>query len=314
MTRIHSALAVALVGLVAGGAALHAVSPGHLYGKVKDENGQPVPGVRVLVTLPGSSYRTELVTGGDGGYTLTLTDAARTYECTLEKDGFQPVTFPLKVAIGSHEHRDFEILSAAEARRRGPAGEELAGPQLAVKLFNEGAEASQMGDAATARAKFIEAAGIDPTLAAAHTALARLDLNEQNWAGAAAHAEKALALDAADVKALRILHDSCEQLGDQKRARAAAERLAALDPKAGAEDLHRDGVAKYNSGDTEAARQLFERALAIDGEHARSHYMLALCLAGSDAAAAREHFETFLRLAPADPDAATAREMLKYLK
>jgi hypothetical protein len=42
--------------------------------------------------------------------------------------------------------------------------------------------------------------------------------------------------------------------------------------------------------------------------------MLGLCLAASDVAQARGHLETFLRLAPEDPDAPTAREMLQYLQ
>ena len=43
--------------------------------------------------------------------------------------------------------------------------------------------------------------------------------------------------------------------------------------------------------------------------------MLAMCHVGrGENAAAKEQFEKFLAMAPDDPDAATAREMLSYLK
>ena len=314
MIRLRSALALALVALLAGAAALLAVAQARAHGTIKDETGQPVAGVKLKVTLPGSSFLIEEVSNAKGVYAVTLNDSTQTYTYTFEKEGYQTFSMPLKLPINSNERHDVTILTLAEARRRGPTGKELEASERAVAIFNEGAAAAQMDDTATARAKFKEAVGLDATLAAAHSALALLDMADKNFAGAVAEAEKALAIDDADVKALRVLADGYAELGEAEKAKAAAERLVAIDPKAGAGDLYKQGIGEYNAGDTEAARQSFERALALDGEHARSHYMLGLCLAGSDPAGAKEHFETFLRLMPDDPDAATAQEMLKYLK
>jgi len=49
---------------------------------------------------------------------------------------------------------------------------------------------------------------------------------------------------------------------------------------------------------------------------AKAHYVLGLSYAKDDAkkAVAREHLQTFLRLAPTDSDAETAKQMLDYLK
>lgn len=314
MNRNHRAFQAAVIGILVGAATLLAISQARIWGTVKDENDKPIPGVKITVTREGTSFHIEETSGARGDFAITVVDATQTYSYRLDKEGYQSVVETFKVPISSNDRHDFKMLSMAEAERRGPSGRELTPKERAVLIFNEGAEAAQIGDDATARAKFEEAIGLDGELAAAFTALALLDFGDKEWAKSVEHADRALALDPNDTKALRVLVESYTQLGDDAKAKAASDRLVQIDPKAGAGDLYRDGVREYNAGNTDAAAKFFEQALAIDAGHARSHYMLGLCLSGSDGARAKEHFETFIRLAPNDPDAATAQEMIKYLK
>lgn len=315
MARILTRFVAAVVLGFAAGGALLAISQGRVSGIVRDENGTPVVGVRIVVTLEGvESFRLEETTNGNGEYWITLLDATRTYTYTLEKEGYQTLSETFKVGIGESNRHDFEMLTLDEARRRGPAGRELTAAERAVLIFNEGAEASQMGDSSTARAKFEEAVSIDPTLAAAHTALATIHFTEGDYAKAAEVAERARALDPEDAKALRILAESYSKLGREDEARAAAEALAVVDPSSQAYDLYKQAVSAYNAGDTAACLELADRALAIDPQLAGSHFMAGMCGIAADPIAAREHLERFLELAPESPDAATAREMLDYLK
>ena len=314
MTRSRVALAVSLMAVLAGATALFAIAQARVWGTITDENGKPVPGVKITVTLEGSNFHEEEMSNDKGDYAVTLIDATRTYTYMFEKEGYQALRTTLKVGIGTNDRHDFQILSMEEAQRRGPEGRELTPQERAVLIFNEGAEAAQMGDAATARAKFEQSIGLDPTLSAAFTALATVYFGDKNWEKMVEYAERARALNANDTRALRLLVEGYDQLGQKDKAKAMAEELTRLDPKAGAGNIYNDGIKEYNAGNTEAAQQLFAKTLEIDPEYAKAHYMLALCLSASDAAKAKEHFETFLRLAPDDPDAATAREMLKYLK
>ena len=65
----------------------------------------------------------------------------------------------------------------------------------------------------------------------------------------------------------------------------------------------------------EKAYALFEQSLAGDPAFAKTHYMLGMChINRGENADAREHFEAFLAMAPNDPDATTAKEMLSYIK
>jgi len=316
MQRFRKSLTFAGAALFVGAAALFAVAQARIWGTITDENGKPVPGVKLIVTLPGvESYRVEEMSDAEGSYAVTILDATRTYTYRYEKEGYQTVEQSFKVPINSNEKRDVVILSMEEARRRGPSGRELSDQDKAVLIFNEGAEAAQQGDLATARTKIEEAVKLDPNLAAAHTALAAMHFADKDYAAAVAAAEKARALDPSDAKALRVLAEGYHQLGQEDKAAEASAALAVADPKAGAMDLFNQGIREYNEGDMGKARELFEKALEGDPGFAKTHYMLGMCYVSSgDSAKAKQHLETFLAMAPDDADAATAKEMLSYLK
>jgi len=315
MRTKSTGVVLALVALLAGSAALYAVAQARVRGTVRDENGAPVVGVKVVVTSDEvSTFHLEDTTNGQGEWGVTLLDATRTYTYTLEKEGYQTVAEKFKVAIGANEIHDFEMITIEEAQRRGPSGRELSSADRAVLIFNEGAEASQMGDTATARSKFEEAIGLDPNLAAAYSALATLAFTEGDYQHAVELGEKARSIDSGDVKAMRVLVEAYGKLGDSAKVAEISEALAVRDPKSGAADLLRQGIEIYNQGDNAGALALFDKALAADPELPKAHYMAGLCLVATDAAAAREHLEKFLELAPDDVDAGTARDMLQYLK
>jgi len=316
MLRIRQSMIFAVAALLAGATTLFAVAQARIWGTITDENGKPVAGVKLTVTLPGvESYKVEEMSAADGSYAVTILDATRTYTYKFEKEGYQAIEQSFKVPINSNEKRDVVILSLEEARRRGPAGRELSAEDKAVLVFNEGAEAAQQGDLATARAKIEEAVALDPNLGAAHTALAAMHFTDKDYAAAVAEAEKARGIDPADVKALRILAEGYHELGETEKAAAASQALAAADPKAGAMDLFNQGIREYNAGNMGKAQEIFEKALEGDPGFAKTHYMLGMCYVSSgDSAKAKQHLETFLAMAPGDADAATAKEMLSYLK
>ncbi len=63
------------------------------------------------------------------------------------------------------------------------------------------------------------------------------------------------------------------------------------------------------------AKEMFDRALAIDPNYPLAHYYLGLADVSLGATAdAKSHLETFLQLAPNDKEADAARQMLDYLK
>jgi len=312
-------LGVAVAALWISSAAL-ALNQARLYGNITDENRKPVAGVQVTVLCPGfSTFKVETTSDAKGYWAVTLIDATKRYEFKYEKAGFQMLQENLKVPLGSNERHDFTMLSEAEARKRGMTEEqykEATAEEKALVAFNQGAEASQMGDLATAKQKMIEASTLNPQLAVAFSGLAGFLHAEKDYAGAIEAAGKALAIDPRDARSLRVAVEANTALGNTEQAKAASAALAAVDPRSGAIDLYNQGVREYNTGTVPAALTLFEQALATDPTYGKTHYMLGMCyLSQGKNAEAKAHLESFIAVAAADDaDAATAKEMLSYIK
>jgi Flp pilus assembly protein TadD len=82
-----------------------------------------------------------------------------------------------------------------------------------------------------------------------------------------------------------------------------------------ADAMFNQGVILWNAGKIPEAKKQFEGAVAANPNHAESHYQLGMALVneGNLAGAATE-FETYLKLAPTGPNAATAKGILGSIK
>lgn len=302
-------VAYSLVTLLAASPLL-AVGQGRMFGLVKTQEGEPVAGANITVTCASlPTFKLELMSNDQGKYTVALVDATKTYVYRIEKEGFQPLEEQVKIPIGSNTERDFTLLTPQQLRAAG--GAPVVDP--AIETYNAGVALLNAGDRPGAIAKFEEAVKLDAELAAGWSALAMVRAQAGEHAAAVAAAEKAVAIDPGDTRALRVQVDGYRALGQDDKAAAAKRALAEADPASAALDFYNQGVDLYNGGQTDQALALFEKSLAADPNYARTHYMLGLCYAGSDTAKAKTHFQTFVEMAPDDPDAATAKEMINYL-
>lgn len=309
--RTLRALSLLLVGALVAATA-HAQAGARLFGQVQDQDGEPLAGVKITVTTPAiSTFEIEETTDEKGAFRITLIDATKVYHWRFEKAGYETFEEPVKIGIGQNERRYVKLKPADPAAVEGEAP---SGVGAAIEAFNAGADAFSQGDTPTARLKFEEAIAADPNLSAAHAALARVHLEEKRPAEAAAAAERAIELQPENTTAIRVAISAYDELGDAEKLAAAQQKLAAADPAAAAGALYADGVRLFNDGKTEEAATTLEQAVTADPDNAKAHYVLGLCYSGlGQSDKAKVHFETFLRLAPNDEDAAAAQEMLKYL-
>lgn len=216
----------------------------------------------------------------------------------------------LEIAFDAHTLMGNEAEAAEYLNKLEAAG---AGA-LAPRYFNAGVGALNAGDQETARTKFKQAIEQDPNLTDAHSALAVVELQLENFEGALTAADAALALDAGNARARRMRFQALRFLGRDDEAKAAFDSLDADDQNEALTLTYNEAAKLFNAGDTAKAKTLLEDILAADPNFARAHYMMGLSyLNGGDIPKAKEHFGRFLELAPDDPEAPTARDMMSSL-
>lgn len=184
----------------------------------------------------------------------------------------------------------------------------------AIRAYNLGAEASRTGNRDAAIAYLKQTLEIDPTLDQAYTALGQVYMVKKSYKEAVEALAPLLARDPANLEALTIRYEALKAAGDKEGAKAAEAAMKTAQASQSPEALFKQGVAQYNSNNLAGAIETLERAVSVDPKRAKAHYMLGLAYAGSDAAKSKEHLQKFLELAPNDPDAASAKEMLGYMK
>jgi tetratricopeptide (TPR) repeat protein len=314
-TSIGRAALAALVLALAFTGVLRAAGEGRIIATVVDDSGAPIEGATVTITRVGTA-KLEKVSDKKGEVMLLIRDATLDYQIAIAKPGYGPYQGSVKPKFEDTVRLTFTLPKAAPA-----ASKDAPGADQAILAYNEGVNALHAGDLAGAAAKLAKAAELDPKLAEAQAALAQVDLDLKRYGDSLAASDRLLALKPGDPDGLRTRYDALKLAGDNDKAREALDALAAADPKSPetAVRFFNEGAERARAGKLDEAAVFFERVVAIapaDPKFAKAHYVLGLTDAKDDAkkAQAREELQTFLQMAPNDPDAATAKEMLAYLK
>jgi tetratricopeptide (TPR) repeat protein len=323
MTSFRRAASTALViGLMISGA-LHAAGEGRIIATILDEADAPVEGAKVLLTRPGTGYKLEKVSDKKGQVMLLVLDATQEYVIHMEKPGYKPYEGPVKPKLEDTMRLTF-TLAKADAAPAAAAPKEASGSDKAVLAYNEGVNLLKASDLKGAAPKFEAAAALNPDLAEAQGALAEIYLELGRNPDALAAADRYLALKPNDPRGLKARYDALKATGAADKARAALDALATADPQGDgtATRLFNEGAELTRTGKYDDAAVWFEKVVAIapaEPRYAKAHYVLGLTYAKDEKdeakkAKAREHLQTFLKMAPNDADAGTAKQLLDYLK
>lgn len=321
MTSVRRAALAAIVLALACRGALLAAGEGRIIATITDDKGAPVEGATVVLTRPGTAYKLEKVSDKKGQVMLLVLDATQEYQLHIEKGGYGPYDGPVKPKVSDTMRMSFTLPSAAPQPAAAEAPKELSGADQAILAYNEGVAALKANNVAGALPSLEKAASLNPKLPEVQVALAEAYLDQKRYGDALAATDRFLALRPNDPEGLRARYDALKGAGDNDKAREALDALAAADPKSAdaAVRYFNEGAERARTGKLEDAAVFFEKTVQIapaDPKFAKAHYVLGLTYAKDDAkkAQAKEQLNTFLQMAPNDPDAATAKEMLAYLK
>jgi tetratricopeptide (TPR) repeat protein len=268
---------------------------------VVDAEGAPIPGVEVTVTDPESEHVIAFVTTDEEGR-IVVSDGAgvRSFSLRFEKDGYLPAVLPVKETLGSVTPRTV-VLAPSDAA----GGDRPPNREQARRAYDEGVEARRRGDLAGAAGHFRRAAELDPSMAAAHTALAGICVLEGRWQEAAAAAEMALEFDPGDRRALLYSFEAYRNMGDTERAEGAAaelERLGIGDQEA--RRVYNQAIAAYGAGDRAGARRLLEEVAATHAHLTQPRvFLAAICREEGDRRCVEGEVAAILEIEPDNPRA-----------
>jgi len=284
-------------------------------GVVTDENDQPLSGVKIDVvdTSGDGDIVATTTTDDEGKYSLVLNDATRSYTYRLTKEGYVPFSTELKVPTAKTSEYNYQLPSLASRQARNPDGSYNMSEE-ALPVFNEGVNAIKAGDFATAEEKFQKVVELDPSVVPAYSILGGIYLKDRKAQEALDMADKALAIEPENEKALLVRMKAYEMLGDAEKLNEARAAYLKAVPAEAAKQLLSEAENDYNGGKMAEAKDALEKVMAQDPDNPRANYLLGLVLVNQgDNAEAKKHLEKFVKLAPDDPDASTAQQMIDYL-
>lgn len=185
--------------------------------------------------------------------------------------------------------------------------------QAAARLFNEGVDAYNAGDVATAQSKFQQVVQLAPEMVAPYVALAQISLSQGSGAEALAMAQSALEHDPDNTRAIKIAFDGARLSGNTEAAGQALDRLVDLDPQWITTTLFEHSAQLFNDNEAAAAALELEYVVKADPELAKAHYLLGMAYFHSGRVdEGKIHLQKFVELAPDDPDTEIAQGLLSY--
>jgi len=289
-----------------------------LLGTVTDSSGAPIEGVNLTITTPSLKiFKMTQKTDARGKYSLVLQDCTMPYHVTFEKEGFVTASEDKKVPINAQGTLDMTLKKPSEAKPApgaAPIAPAKSSSDVAIETFNQGAEANNKGDKATAEAKFLEAVKKNPDLSAGWNALTVLAFEKKDWAKTLEYGGKAVDLDPSQTDLYSMMAEAARQTGDKKAAAEWTAKYAEANPDS-PEILYNKGIDAYNKGKMKDAEAALTKAVEVKPDFANAQFYLGMASFNlNHKQSAKEHLQKYLELEPNGKEAGTVKEILPLLK
>ncbi len=234
-----------------------------LSGVVMSQQEEILVAAAVTVSSAEAGFEEQTATDKQGEFSVEVPGAGN-YMLRLEKDNYTPFETEVFLAEGEAQAVRVEMLDASAGVRNA-----------AVKAYNVGAAAYEAREMEKAKASFLEAIEVDPTLAEPFLVMADIYLTEDAHQEAADAAEAYLALKPGDNKGQMLAYEAYQKLGNQAKI---DELRAVLGETEAAPQLaiqtYNEGALATQKGDNVTAIRKFQAALNLDPSLAEAHAAL----------------------------------------
>ncbi len=307
---MRRSLLFALIVTLLAATNVFAIGEARMAGKILDaETKQPIE--NAVVTVDATEERTvhqEFKAKKDGSYAVFLLYGTIKYKFTVTAPGYQTYVETIKLKLTENNLKDFYLTKPGVAA--GGATTEQVKADPAVEAYNAGAQLANNGDLDGALAKFDEAVAAKPDLLAGWMAMAKTALKAKKYPKAIEAANKVLEIDNEDSDMWTVLFHAYNATGDKAKAAEAEKKMPA-----DAGTLFNQAARAINQGKDGEAEKLLQQAIEIDPAMGQAYYELGMVYVriGKNADA-KASLTKYLEVDPNGKDAATAKEMLSYLK
>jgi tetratricopeptide (TPR) repeat protein len=295
--------------------ALPAAAQGLVNGVVTDEKGQPVEGASVVIEAEGTNRHFDMKTNKKGEF-MQIGLSSGPYKVTATKD---KLTATQNVRISQGRPATTKLVLGAA----GASPADNAAANALRKVLDDAIAASNAGKYDDAIAGFTKAAETQPTCFACFYNIGYAYAQKKEYDQAETNYKKAIELkaDYADAYAgLASIYNAQRKFDQAAAASAKASELSSTlgapgGAAGGADALFNQGVVLWNGGKIAEAKKAWEGAIQANPNHAEAHYQLGMALVNEgNLPGATSEFETYLKLAPEGPNAATAKGLVAQLK
>ncbi len=282
---------------------------GAFRGKLVDEDGNPLEGVVCKAELEGGGGRATSVTTKKNGEFVKAGLQVGNYVVTCEKEGYR--SLPLGAQVSSSEQAD---LGTNTMYRLAPGELSETDHARAKELLEKFNLSSTSNDHQATLTSLFELEKMLPDNPELQFNIASTYEKLEDPEKALEYYKKTTELKPDFYEAWLAIADIYGKRKAWTDAAAAMKKavdLKATDPIV----LFNYAVYAQNSGDVASAETAYQKTLELDPKRAMAHYQLGLIAVNkeqNDAAIA--HFEKFLELAPTDPQAEAAKQVIEALK
>jgi len=293
-------------------------------GKVVDEQGTPIPGVKVDLEFKGESRvkvtKTQL-TDKKGGY-VRVGVPGGPWLLVFSKEGFQNYSMNTNLSAGAYsELPDIVLKPGAPPAPAKPAANEVAptmpteSPATMKDVYNKAVEASRAGNLDEAVTQYKEILAQLPDLAEVHYNLGHIYVRKNDLASAEAEFRRAAELQPQKAEPTIAL---AALLTTDGKAQEAADLLLKVAPSF-EQDANFQfilGTNCVNAGKSKEAQAAFRKTLELNPANAAAHFHLGTIAVGENRVAeALDELGKFVAGKDQNPqDLATAKRLIDALK
>lgn len=288
---IMSLLVAAGMALLATPSALHAAPTAGIRGRLVDEAGQPIPGVKIDFEFLGESRvkvtKTQLTDKKGGFVRMGLPDGR--WKITFSKEGYRTFEKEFDLLLGGFTDLEDVVLKAGASATAASAAAEPAAAVLpatpeaskAGEDYMRALEAARAGRPDEAEPILKDVVARFPDLANAHYNLAYVYQLKKDWKGAEAEYRRVTEIEPTKSDAYLALAVVRELDG---RSPEAADGLLAAAPAFEQDPRFQYvlGITCSNAGRNVDAEAAFRKAMALDAQNPEPLYQLGTILVGQN--------------------------------